>query len=77
MVPKQLRDRFNLAPGTELEIEASRDGVTLRKAGVEPALIRKKGILVHHGSTRVALDIVEFIRAEREARGRDIAAHDD
>ncbi len=74
VVPKQFRDRFNLVPGTELEIEASGDGVTLRKVGAEPSLIRKKGILVHHGGARVAVDIVEFIRAEREARSRDIVS---
>ena len=51
-----------------MEVEASGDGVTLRRVGAEPSLIRKKGILVHHGGARVAVDIVEFIRAEREAR---------
>ena len=74
VVPKPFRDRFNLVPGTELAIEASGDGVTLRKVGAEPSLIRKKGILVHHGGDRVAVDIVEFTRAEREARSRRIAS---
>ena len=41
-----------------------------------PTLIRKKGFLVHHGTTRAAIDIVEFIRAEREARNRHITAAD-
>ena len=77
VVPKQLREQFNLGPGTKLEIEARGDGVMLRKVGTEPALMRKKGILIHHGSARVALDIVEFIRAEREARSRSIVAHDE
>ena len=40
----------------------------------EPSLIRKKGILVHHGGARVAVDIVEFIRAEREARSRHLVS---
>lgn len=66
MVPKAFRDRFNLVPGTEVEVEASGDGVTLRRVGAEPSLIRKKGILVHHGGARVAVDIVEFIRAHLE-----------
>lgn len=38
-----------------------------------PALVRKQGILIHHGSTRAALDIGEFVRAEREARSARIA----
>ena len=76
VVPKQLRDRFNLAPGTELEVAASSDGVLLRKVGTAPALIRKQGILIHHGSARVTLDIVEFMRAERAARSQRLAGDD-
>ena len=49
----------------------------LRKVGTEPSLMRKQGILVHHGSSRVAVDMVEFIRAERAGRSRRIAADHD
>ncbi len=70
VVPKSLRERFNLVAGTELEIEASGECLQLRKVGAEPALVRKKGILVHHGGTRVDLDVAAFIRAERESRSR-------
>ena len=69
-MPKSLRDQFNLAAGTELEIEAVGDGLKLRKAGAEPSLIRKHRILVHHGSARTAIDIGEFLRAERNVRIR-------
>ena len=68
VVPKLFREQFNLTPGCALEIEASADGMTLRRADAEPALARKQGILVHHGATRTALDIADFIRAERNAR---------
>ena len=68
VVPKSLRERFNLVTGTELEIEASGECLHLRKVGAEPALMRKKGVLVHHGGARVALDVAAFIRAERESR---------
>ena len=70
VVPKSLRERFNLVAGTELEIEASGECLQLRKVGAEPALVRKKGILVHHGGARVDLDVAKFIRAERESRSR-------
>lgn len=70
VVPKRLRDRFNLTAGTELEIKAAGDGLSLRRIGAEASLVRKHGILVHRGSTRVAIDVGEFIRAEREARSR-------
>ncbi len=72
-MPKALRDQFNLTPGCELEIEAAGNGIALRRAGVEPALIRKQGILIHHGSERSPLDVGEFIRAERKARSARIA----
>ena len=69
VVPKPLREQFNLTPGCELEIEAGVDGITLRRAAdAEPALVRKEGILVHHGTSRTALDVGEFVRAERNAR---------
>ena len=68
VVPKPLRDQFNLTPGCELEIEAAADGMTLRRVDAEPALVRKEGVLVHHGATRTTVDIGDFIRAERNAR---------
>ena len=72
-MPKPYRDRFNLVPGAALEIEATGDGLQLRKVGVETSLVRKHGILVHRGDARVAVDVAAFIRAEREARSRRLA----
>ena len=73
IVPKPLREQFNLTPGCTLEIEAAADGITLRRADPEPTLVRKQGILVHHGAGRAMLDIGEFVRAERNARHARIA----
>ena len=72
VVPKSLRERFNLVAGTELEIEVSGECLQVRKVGAEPALVRKKGILVHHGGAPTNLDVAAFIRAERESRSRRI-----
>ena len=72
VVPKSLRDRFNLVAGTELEIEAGADRLQLRRVDAEPALIRKKGILVHRGGGRADLDVAAFIRAERDSRSRRV-----
>lgn len=74
MVPKQLLDRFDLEAGTEMEIEAIGDSLRLRKIVSEPTLIRKKGFLVHHGTTPAAIDVIDFVRAEREARSLHIVA---
>ena len=73
-MPKPLRDRFNLIAGTQLEIEATAEGLTLRRVCKKSPLARKKGVLVHHGGTRATLDISEFIRAERDARSRLIGS---
>ena len=70
VVPKRLRDRFNLTAGTELEIKAVGDSLKLRRIDAETSLVRKHGILVHHGSTRATIDVSEFIRGERDARIR-------
>lgn len=68
VIPKALREQLDIAPGCTLEIAVSGDGLTLRKLDASPALIWKDGILVHHGPDACDLDIVEFIRSERDAR---------
>ena len=73
VVPKPLREQFNLTPGCELEIEAAADGITLRRADAEPTLVRKRGVLVHHGAGRAMLDVGDFVRAERSARHNRLA----
>ena len=70
VVPKALRARFNLVASTELEIETSGDCLQLRRVEGGTALVRKKGVLVHHGDARATLDVASFIRSERDARGR-------
>ena len=73
VVPKPLRDRFNSVAGTELEIETSGECLQLRRIEGGTALVRKKGILVHHGDARAAVDVAAFIRSERDARSRRVA----
>ena len=72
VVPKSLRERFSLVAGAELEMVAAGDCLQLRRVDAEPALVRKKGILVHHGGAPTDLDIAAFIRAERDARSRRV-----
>ncbi|MDE0350710.1 MAG: hypothetical protein OXM56_13505 [Gammaproteobacteria bacterium] len=38
------------------------------KPDAERALVRKDGILVHHGASRSTLDVGDFIRTERIVR---------
>ena len=72
VVPKRFREQLNLLAGTELEIDVDGECLQLRKVETAPALVTKKGILVHHGDGRAAVDIVEFIRSERDLRSQRI-----
>ncbi len=72
VVPKDIRDRLNLVPGMELDIEVEGDGVRLSVPGAGSSLVDKGGILVHHGAAKAQIDVAEFIRGERESRARRI-----
>ncbi len=78
VIPKQLRDRYHLQPGAELEIQSGVDGISIKVHSSEPALIKKQGILVHHGPETVTIDTAAYIDREREYRnsqlGGEIAA---
>ena len=77
VVPKKLRERFGRVAGTESAIEASGECLRLHRVDAEPALTRKKGILVHHGDGRANLDVAAFLRAEKESRSRRIVPEGD
>jgi AbrB family looped-hinge helix DNA binding protein len=70
VVPKPLREQFHLAPGSEVEIEPSGDGVIIRSADRNPALVDRAGVLVHHGPRTMMIDVAAFVRQERESRAR-------
>jgi AbrB family looped-hinge helix DNA binding protein len=72
VVPKSLRDQFHLAPGSELEIEPTSDGVIIRPADRGPSLVSREGVLVHHGPQTAVIDIAAFVRQEREMRAQRV-----
>lgn len=74
VVPKALRDRLALTPGSEIEVEAVADGVFLRPAATGPGLVLEDGVLIHRGSSGAALDVVEFLRRQRAGRDQAPAA---
>ena len=73
VIPKQIRDRFNLCEGTELEIETNADEILLRIKHSSSPLIKKSGILVHHSIDEKSIDIAEFINAERNSHSLNSA----
>jgi AbrB family looped-hinge helix DNA binding protein len=68
VLPKPLRARYGLRPGTELEITESAQEFALRPATSGPSLVEVDGILVHQGVPQAELDIVKAIREDREER---------
>lgn len=72
VVPKSLRERYGLREGTDLEVEATADGILLRPRHSGPVFVEKEGVLVHHGTeVAVDIDIASFINRQREARALD------
>jgi AbrB family looped-hinge helix DNA binding protein len=74
VIPKSIRDRFHLVPGSQLEIEADTEGIRLRPAGSGAASLRReRGLLIHSGGGQVAdVDIAAFIRDQRERRASEM-----
>jgi len=74
VIPKRMRERYHMYPGTVLEIESADEGVLIKASGEEASLIHKEGILVHHGSETVDIDTGEFVSRVREKRDWDVVA---
>jgi AbrB family looped-hinge helix DNA binding protein len=68
VLPKPLRARYGLRPGTELEIVEGTQEFALRPARSGPSLVEIAGILVHQGVPQGELDSVKAIRDDREER---------
>ena len=74
VVPKKLRDRYNLHAGSVLELEPDAHGIRVTVVGMEPTLVRERGILVHHGSATVDVDVAAFLNRARRARDGEMVA---
>lgn len=72
VIPKAIRDQLHLVSGSELEIDTSGNEIRLRVADLEPSLIQKRGLLIHHGTKQSDLEISDFLRNERENRSTSI-----
>ena len=68
VVAKDVREGMPLHTGAELEVKAEGDTLTLTPRRAGTYLIRKQGFLVHHGSEKSGLDLVEVMECERKAR---------
>ncbi len=68
VVPKEVRDRHGLVPGSQVEIEDSPETIVLRVLSDQPGLVEKEGILVFRGRASGDLDLA--IRSQRNERLR-------
>ena len=68
VVPKEIRDRHGLVPGSGVEIEDSGEFIVLRRADELPGLVEKEGVLVFRALSTGDLD--GAIRAHRDDRLR-------
>jgi AbrB family looped-hinge helix DNA binding protein len=72
VLPKPLREKLQLAPGDELELESQDDRITLRPLRGTAQLRKKRGVWVFHSGEPLSASMVEEtiqqIRRERDDR---------
>jgi AbrB family looped-hinge helix DNA binding protein len=70
VVPKEIRDRHGLMPGSGVEVEDAGETITLRRSDELPGLVEKDGVLVFRG--RATGDLEAAIRVHRDERIRTV-----
>ena len=68
VVPKEIRDRHGLVPGSEVEIEETAGTILLRLVNELPGLVDKQGLLVFRGRATGQLDTA--LKSHRNERLR-------
>lgn len=69
VIPKKIRDNFNLEPGAQIRFEESEQGILLKPIQGEPNLRWKDGVLVFSGSA--SEDLSNAVAKHREERVRN------
>ncbi len=73
VVPKQLRDRFALQPGDDLEVTLEADGIKLRPLHPASPVAMEAGVLVCSSEVPVSSwDIGAFIDQQRDQRSQNL-----
>lgn len=73
VLPKRIRDRLRLRPGSALKLEEGPDGLFLRPVERPASLVEKDGILVHMGEAPPGFDWNRAVEEHREERIKDLA----
>lgn len=72
VVPKSIRDRLGLDPGTPLEVTERPDGILIQRSERERRLVPEEYLLVHTALLPKRHDLTRAVEEEREARIREI-----
>ena len=70
VIPKKIRDDFNLKPGSQFHIEERDETIVLKPMRGEPNLISKEGVLVFSG--KPIEDLRDALLKHREERIKSI-----
>lgn len=74
VLPKKIRDRHGIRAGSKLELLEEGNQLILKPLEGKAKIIKKKGLLVFVPEESPSdLDIVEFIKEQREERSKKIA----
>ena len=71
ILPKPVRDRLQLRPGANLELQESPEGILLRPVGQAASMLQKNGIWVHLGRASRGFDWSRAVDDAREERIKD------
>jgi len=71
ILPKPVRDRFQLREGSELELEERPEGLTLRPVEQKSSMVQEHGIWVHQGKAPSGFDWDTMVDAIRDTRIKD------
>lgn len=72
VVPKEIRKRFGLAPGAQVEIDGQDQEIIIRQVTEKPSLLVENGLLIFDGEA--AGDIASWVRKTREDRNTKVSA---
>ena len=73
VLPKALRERFRLRPGSLLAVEVKDDHLLLRPIDQEPVLVDEGGWLIHRGCAVDPEGLTEAVDRHRKHRLEDLS----
>lgn len=73
VLPKKIRERLRLRPGSALKVEEGPEGLFLRPVERRASLVEKDGLLVHMGQASPGFDWTRAVEEQREERIKDVA----